>query len=58
MDQNLDKPKSLNNKLILFYNSNKSKIFSAIIIILILAVSLIFLERNNLKKTNKLQKNM
>ena len=54
MDQNLDKPKSLNNKLILFYNSNKSKIFSAIIIILILAVSLIFLERNNLKKNEQI----
>ena len=50
MEQNTDHKTELKEKLITFYNSNKSKIYSFIIVLVIILISTIFIKINNQKK--------
>ena len=52
MEQNTDHKTELKEKLITFYNSNKSKIYSFIIVLVIILISTIFIKINNQKKNN------
>jgi tetratricopeptide (TPR) repeat protein len=52
MEQNTDHKTELKEKLITFYNSNKSKIYSFIIVLVIILISSIFIKINNQKKNN------
>ena len=50
MDQNLERKQELKNKIINFYNLNKFKVFSFILILIVGAISTIFLKINNERK--------
>lgn len=50
MDQNLERKQELKDKIINFYNLNKVKVFSFILILIIGVISTIFLKINNERK--------
>ena len=50
MDQNLERKQELKNKIINFYNLNKLKVFTFILILILGAISTIFLKINNERK--------
>ena len=52
MDQNVNNKISLKEKLLTFYNSNKLKIYSLIIVLLTILITIIFLKIDNKKQNN------
>ena len=52
MEQNINNKIELRDKLISFFNTNKLKIYTSIIIFIIIAITAIFLKINNDKKTS------
>ena len=50
MEQNTENKIEIRDKLIIFYNKNKGKIFTSILIILIILFTFLFIEQNNKKK--------
>ena len=52
MEQNINNKIELRDKLISFFNTNKVKIYTLIIIFIIIVITAIFLKINNDKKTS------
>jgi hypothetical protein len=50
MDSNIEKKKTLKDKLIIFYNKNKLKIFLFFIFLFLIIISIFILEQNKNKK--------
>ncbi len=50
MEQNTENKIEIRDKLVIFYNKNKGKIFTSILIILIILFTFLFIEQNNKKK--------